>query len=45
MATFLIDLDGDERRVLQLIKRLLKILARTYGVRCGGIERASEEKT
>lgn len=31
------ELDGEERATVQLVKRLLKILGRCYGVRVKGI--------
>ena len=35
---YLLDLDGDEAALIRLLKRLLKILGRTYGVRVKGLE-------
>lgn len=40
-----LDLDGsDEKATMQLLKRLLKILGRAYGIRCKGITAAPSER-
>jgi hypothetical protein len=38
MARVLIDLDGDEAKVVHLLRRLLKLLGRAYGIRCKRVE-------
>jgi hypothetical protein len=37
MTRIVIDLDGDERTVVRLLRALLKRLGRDYGVRCRAI--------
>jgi hypothetical protein len=35
---FVLDLDGDEAALTKLLRRLLKVLGRAYGVRCRRVE-------
>lgn len=38
MSQFLLDLDGEPKAVLLLLRVLLKLLLRQYGVRCKSIQ-------